>query len=266
MNIGYGAKDPTFSACWEVAVMPGQSLLGVLLDCCLIGVVFQHASRGSNRAFTIVFSDTAVLQVIGGVVHLVFRVAEMSSRPLLQARMQVYCVQHHEDDSMPGGISIEVSTLGLQENMLDANTGVLFFGLPSIVSHRIDRFSPLCPPAKSRAAPRDPRPEEVRRHLRRRPYLEVVVLVSGTEDSSASSVEARHSYTLDDIFWDRMFSPCVSVDERGEHCVDFEALHETEPAAWSEVATADRRVKWGRHSRDDALSSPASAFERCYSG
>lgn len=262
MNVGYGANDSFFDGCIEaVWVMPVQSLLGVILDCCLIGMVFQVASRGTNRALTIVFSDTAVLQVTGDCTHLVFRVAEMSARPLLQARMQVYCVQHHEDASSPGGIRIEVAALALEDLSVDARTGVLFFGLPAQVMHNIDSSSPLAPPGKSHPREgggpgsfhlpeqehrrRDPRPEEVRRHLGRKPYLEVVVLVSGTEDSSASSVEARHSYTLDDIFWDRMFVPCVSVDRNGSHSVDLEVLHETVPSSWSQVAQVDRRVQWG---------------------
>jgi len=251
MSVGFGTDDSYFNDCLGVAwVMPTQMLIGGVLDCCLLGTVFQIASRARNRAFTIVFSDTAVLQVTGEEVSLVFRVAEMSSRPLLQARMQVYCVQHHEDASSPGGIRVEVAALALEKRSIaaDARTGVIFFGLPTQVAHRIDSASPLAPPGKAAAVTgsprvdRNPRPDEVRRWLRRRPYLEVVVLVSGIEDTSASSVEARHSYTLDDIFWDRMFVPCVSVDHKGRHSVDFEALHETMPASWSQVAQSDMRV------------------------
>ncbi|CAJ1334085.1 unnamed protein product [Effrenium voratum] len=61
------------------------------------------------------------------------------------------------------------------------------------------------------------------------PYLEVLVLLSGTEESTGAVVEARHSYTLDDIFWNRTYCPCVSINSEGFHCVDFHAIHHTYP-------------------------------------
>eukprot|EP00929_Paragymnodinium_shiwhaense_P089647 TRINITY_DN4979_c0_g1_i1.p1 TRINITY_DN4979_c0_g1~~TRINITY_DN4979_c0_g1_i1.p1 ORF type:complete len:475 (-),score=43.87 TRINITY_DN4979_c0_g1_i1:276-1700(-) len=248
LTIGYGVDDPNFGGCKEAAILIViQCVCGTILDAVVIGVVFQQISSAYARANTIVFSDVAVLQVIDGVVHLIFRVAEMSRQPLLQSVMQVYCVQHLPDASQHKGVRVEVSAMQLQEPDTDVHNGVLFLGLPAMVVHKIDYNSPLAPDLPQdlmmrvgsptsplgivRARSRDmlgaPSPAEVKQYLANSPYLEVLVLLSGTEDATANTVEARHSYTLDDIYWNRAFATCVHLDKEGFHCVDFEAFHET---------------------------------------
>mmetsp|Transcript_101270 Transcript_101270/g.255046 ORF Transcript_101270/g.255046 Transcript_101270/m.255046 type:complete len:423 (+) Transcript_101270:430-1698(+) len=243
MTIGYGVPDPGFRNCSQVLpVLLAQSLTGLVIDAMMIGVIFQHVSCANTRASTVIFSSTAVLQVIDGCVHMIFRVAEMQKQPLLQAVMQVYCVQHHSDDSMPGGVRVEVTAMQLKEPDTDMYNGVLFLGLPTMVVHKVDFSSPLAPsrpipvganqppPTPSGGWSDYPSPQEVKEHLRQRPYLEVLVLLSGTEDATASSIEARHSYTLEDIVWNRAFKPCVSIDTQGVHCINFAHIHTTYPA------------------------------------
>lgn len=230
MTIGYGVNDAYFNNCYEgVFVLLSQSLTGLVIDAMMFGVIFQHFSRAYTRASTVIFSKEAVLQVIDGCVHLIFRVSEMQEQPLLQAVMQVYCVQHHVDEMQKGGIRVEVSAVQLKEPDTDIYNGVLFLGLPTTVVHRIDYNSPLSPPPPPNPEGEFASPDEVREWLKSRQFLEVLVLLSGTEDATASSIEARHSYTLDEIFWDRYFTSCVSIDANGYHCVDFGLIHETQP-------------------------------------
>merc|ERR1719210_2631477 len=147
MTIGYGVPDPYFRNCPQaVFVLLGQSLTGLVIDAMMIGLVFQHATSAYMRASTVIFSNHAVLQVIDGCVHLIFRIAEMQKQPLLQAVMQVYCVQHHDDPGLPGGVRVEVAAMQLKEPDTDMYNGVLFLGLPTMVVHRIDYSSPLAPP------------------------------------------------------------------------------------------------------------------------
>lgn len=245
MTIGYGVPDPNFGGCPQgVFVLTSQALIGLVIDAIMIGVVFQQTTSAYTRASTIIFSNHAVLQVIDGCVHLIFRVAEMQKQPLLQAVMQVYCVQHHVEGRTPGGVRVEVSAVQLKEPDTDTYNGVLFLGLPTMVVHRIDYASPLSPPRTAKADQEEeegasdyPSPEAVKAYLWQRPYLEVLVLLSGTEDATASSIEARHSYTLDDIFWNRAFCSCVSIDAQGHHCINFANMHTT-VAMWEPLSTA----------------------------
>ncbi|CAJ1332172.1 unnamed protein product, partial [Effrenium voratum] len=90
----------------------------------------------------------------------------------------------------------------------------------------VDYESPLAPvmPPGTEGCPSE---IEVRRYLRKSTYLEILVLVSGVEQTTAASFEARHSYTLDDLFWDRTFATCVSIDNRGYHTVDLQKFHQS---------------------------------------
>lgn len=115
---------------------------------------------------------------------------------------------------------------GVKEPDTDIHNGIIFLGLPAMVSHKIDYNSPLAPDVPSGTSG-CPSQAEVRNYLSQSPYLEVLVLLSGTEESTGAVVEARHSYTLEDIFWNRTYGTCVSINSEGYHCVDFHAIHHT---------------------------------------
>ena len=65
-----------------------------MLDATVIGVVFQKLANANARANTVIFSDTALLEVEDGRAYLRFRVADMSWRPLSQATMQLGCFRY----------------------------------------------------------------------------------------------------------------------------------------------------------------------------
>merc|ERR1712232_1102814 len=154
--------------------------------------------------------------------------------------MQVYCVQHFKDASHPRGRRVEVKTVALQEPDTDSHNGVIFLGLPATVVHKVDFSSPLAPDAPLGTVGH-PEPFEVKKYLRKSPYLEILVLFSGQEDATSCNIEARHSYTLDDIFWDMAFVTCVSIDAEGYHCVDYDKLHMTVPVRGSDSPTLIHR-------------------------
>ncbi|CAM9709886.1 unnamed protein product [Scytosiphon promiscuus] len=57
--------------------------------------------------------------------------------------------------------------------------------------------------------------------------LEVVVILEGTDTSTGSTVQARHSYCWEDILWDRTFASCVTRGKDGACEVDFSKFHDT---------------------------------------
>ena len=85
-----GVPDPNFGECWEAAILiVVQTVVGLMLDATVIGVVFQKLANANARANTMIFSDTALLEVENSCAYLRFRVADMSFRPLSQATMQL---------------------------------------------------------------------------------------------------------------------------------------------------------------------------------
>lgn len=100
------------------------------------------------------------------------------------------------------------------------------------VIHEIDFESPLAPDdawqcLDASGVDLGPLEDDVRTHLHAVPYLEVMVSLAGTDEITGNSVEARHSYLVEEKQWHRIFAPSVSLEEDGAHCVDFHQSHQT---------------------------------------
>merc|ERR1712070_1082210 len=130
--------------------------------------------------------------------------------------------------------------------------------MPQLVVHRIDAWSPLCPPAAScqhreRCTPADSYrfPEIPQRaadgengnrevHPTRRheqvdlaelakhiacSEFEVLSLLEGNDPTSSNSLQARHSYACEDIVFNATCAPCVSRASDGACEINFEEFH-----------------------------------------
>lgn len=235
-TIGYGVDDPFFQDCDEVMpLLFIQSLLAMLLDTIIIGILFQRFARANARAATIIFSKTALLRQRGPRIQLAFRIAEMQDASLLQVSLQVFVLMHRQDlraDTGPDDLeTVIVKALPLQG--LDDTNNVLLCGLPMTITHDIDRFSPLAPcnapwltSSVTQAA--DPTIGEVEKHLADLPWVEIIAVISGVEEITGGSVEGRQSYTFSDIDVGKEFGRCVYLDSAGKHCTDFGLFHKTQ--------------------------------------
>lgn len=234
-TIGYGVDDPFFQDCDEVMpLLFIQSLLAMLLDTIIIGILFQRFARANARAATIIFSKTALLRQRGPRIQLAFRIAEMQDASLLQVSLQVYVLMHRQDLRADGPDDLEtviVKALPLQG--LDDTNNVLLCGLPMTITHDIDRFSPLAPCnvprlASSVTQAADPTISDVEEHLANLPHVEIIAVISGVEESTGVSVEGRQSYTFSDIDVGKEFGRCVYLDSAGKHYTDFGLFHKTQ--------------------------------------
>ena len=61
--------------------------------------------------------------------------------------------------------------------------------------------------------------------------MEVIAIVEGTDPTTGGAVQARHSYTWDEIEWNCTFSNCIYEDPNdGCATVDFTKFHDLERA------------------------------------
>jgi inward rectifier potassium channel len=81
--------------------------------------------------------------------------------------------------------------------------------------HRIDRSSPLY---------------GVTREMMVEQQIEVIVMLSGLDETLADRVYARHSYSVEDIVWNRRFVDVLSRTPQGRRVVDLTRFHDTDPA------------------------------------
>lgn len=59
--------------------------------------------------------------------------------------------------------------------------------------------------------------------------IEVIVLVEGIEARSSNTFQARHSYTFDNIEFNKFFTPCMKVSPYGHAQVNLNSFHQTIP-------------------------------------
>ena len=59
--------------------------------------------------------------------------------------------------------------------------------------------------------------------------VEILVIVEGIDAATGGTVQARHSYTTEDIVWNHTFPPCVREDHDGAALIDFSLFHHLEP-------------------------------------
>lgn len=75
----------------------------------------------------------------------------------------------------------------------------------------------------------DPTEDDFRNYFERC-QTEVVIIVEGIDAETTASIQARHSYKLENMKFHETFAPCVSVGQVGECVLDFSKFHDLIPA------------------------------------
>jgi len=68
----------------------------------------------------------------------------------------------------------------------------------------------------------------IEEHIRKS-RMEIIVLVEGIEARSSNTFQARHSYTFENIEFDKFFAPAMEVSEYGHAQVNLSCFHQTIP-------------------------------------
>ena len=121
----------------------------------------------------------------------------------------------------------------------------MLLALPSCVVHEVDSYSPLAPTNSTykwpnlvkRRADADEDEDESKegpsdddiKIFNQSCGVEIIVLLEGIDAVTSDTIQARYSYTYDDIVWDRSFAPIVSEDDKGVIEVDYTRFHDTVP-------------------------------------
>lgn len=267
MTIGYGAPtdDIFYGGCTSIAtLLTFESFAGIILDSVCIGIFYARFARANQRANTIMFSNLAVIRKIRGHYYFMFQTCERRKHQLVEAHVRLYAVRHDAEDDAnePNDFLFQCHQMRVQQPDDDCGA-MLLMVLPQVVVHRIDQWSPLYPPeclprnggdSKTCANYPDPTQRQVdidngnrdgglpgspvlyekptktqiMNHLRKS-GLEVLVLLEGIDSSTSNTMQARNSYTDEDIAWDATFERCVVKTSKGL-CIDFDRFHLLKPA------------------------------------
>lgn len=202
-TIGYGQIGP--NGLTANLVVTVEALVGMIYQALATGLLFARFARPTA---SILFSRQAVVAPYGDGSALMFRIANRRRNEIIQLEAQVLASAMETDDR--GNPVRRYSLLSLERNR------VTFFPLSWTIVHPIDRSSPLA--GKT--------PEELERT-----QTEILVLLSGIDETFEQTVHARSSYRSDEIVWNARFrSMFLTAGSGSRVSVDVTRIHETEPA------------------------------------
>jgi inward rectifier potassium channel len=226
-TIGYGNIVPHGMAAHFV--MTVESLIGLLMFALGTGILF---SRFSRPTAALMFSDCAVIAPYRGITAFMFRVTNGRSNQLVELEAKVQFSR------------IEGSVRKYDQLVLERSR-VTFFPLSWTVVHPIDEKSPFFGMTDADLQRTD---------------AEVMILLTGTDETFSQVVHARSSYKPDEIFIGRKFVNIYNpLDEHGVVSIDVRRLSDTEAAEegddWSHTST------W-HHTGHFAGFSPGAGMRR----
>jgi inward rectifier potassium channel len=200
-TIGYGRMTP--NGVLVNLLVTAEALVGLMGFALATGLLFARFSRPTAR---LVFSRNAVVAPFRGGRALMFRLVNARSSQLTEVSA-VVSLSRLEDT--PAGPIRRFHELRLDRPK------VVFLPLHWVVVHPIDDKSPLA------------RVEEA---SFRTSQAEILILLSGMDETFSQTVHARTSYRAEEVVWDARFSDMFLRTEAGLVGIDMRRLHDIEPA------------------------------------
>jgi len=201
-TIGYGQIAPNGVPANVVVTV--EALVGLMYQALATGLLFARFTRPTAA---LLFSDRAVVAPYNDGQALMFRIVNRRRNEVIQLEAQVLLSAMEPDGR--GGAVRRYSPLALERNK------VTFFPLSWTIVHPIDEASPLA--GKTR--------EELEAD-----EAEILVLLSGIDQTFEQTVHARSSYRADEIVWNARFqSMFIATGTRAPLSVDVSRVHDIEP-------------------------------------
>ncbi len=197
-TIGYGVMYP--QTLYANVLMTVESLLGMIGVAIGAGLVFARVSRPTAR---VLFSRSAVVMTYDGVPTLMFRAANQRHNQILEAQIRLTLAR---DETTSEGHRMR----RFQDLQLARNRSPLF-ALTWTVMHPIAPNSPLH--GLSQADLRDQ-------------AAEIIITLTGIDETFSQTIHARHSFVADDIHWDRRLADILTTMPDGRRAVDYAKFHD----------------------------------------
>lgn len=212
------------------------------------------------------FTNSAVIRKIRGDYYFMLQVCERRKHQLVEAHVRLYAMRHLlSNDGTPETL---YQSYQMRVQQPDDDCGaMLLIAMPQTIVHRIDQWSPLFPPeclpnrtgteCNPKLFPAYPDPSQrmvdvengnrdggdnmqallgaikkptraqIMNHIHQT-ELEVIVVLEGIDGATSNTMQARHSYTIEEIAWDSTFEKCVSKTPDGV-LINFDRFHLLKP-------------------------------------
>jgi potassium inwardly-rectifying channel subfamily J len=201
-TIGYGNRYIDNRCKLAVVLVMVQSMVSVLLQSFMCGIVFAKLSRPKKRTETLIFSKKAVVAVRDGVHCLMLRVGDMRKSHIIQANVRMFLIRTRyttEGEVIPW--NAQELELG---NRLKSSNNLLF--MPIVVEHLITKDSPMWDLVEKSVTDDY---QQVSPIGFKNDNFEIVVVLEGIVETTGATTQARTSYTPTEIEWNHIFEPLV---------------------------------------------------------
>ena len=199
-TIGYGNIIPVGVAANTLVTL--EALLNIVGVALATGVIFARFSRPAAK---IIYSRNAIIAPYRGMNALEFRIANARSSQLIEVEVQAILTRL---ERVAGSTVRRFYDLPLERNR------VVFFPLSWTVVHPIDSASPMAGLTHQDLVSAN---------------AELLVLLSGTDETASQTVHSRSSYEAEEIIWGARFSNMFMRDENeGIMGMDLKRIHDIE--------------------------------------
>ena len=202
-SIGYGAMTP--HTAYANVLVTAESFVSIVNIAVATGLVFARISRPFAR---VLFSKVAVVTQFDGVPTLMFRAANQRGNQILDANITVSFARQT--------VTREGIVMRRFDELKLVRSRTPLFALSWTIMHRIDETSPLYGMTFETLLDNQ---------------VELIALLSGTDDTLSEMIYARHAYTPHHIQWGKRFVDVLGVTEQGRRVVDLNRFHDTEQEA-----------------------------------
>jgi inward rectifier potassium channel len=199
-TIGYGNIIPVGVTANMLVTI--EALLNIMLVALATGVIFARFSRPSAK---IIYSRNAIVAPYRGINALEFRIANARRNQLIEVQVQAILTKV---ERVAGSTVRKFYDLPLERNH------VVFFPLSWTVVHPIDAASPMAGLTNEDLLAAN---------------AELLVLLTGTDETVSQSVHSRSSYQAEEIIWGAKFTNIFMRSEtEGIMGMDLDRIHEIE--------------------------------------
>ncbi|XP_057297527.1 G protein-activated inward rectifier potassium channel 4-like [Hydractinia symbiolongicarpus] len=221
-TIGYGGRAVTPNCPEGVLLLVIQTIIGMFINCAMLGLLFAKLSRPKNRGKTTMFSKRAVITLRDGNLCMMFRYVDLRHRRLLDTNMRAVIIRPkltEEGEFIPIDMADLKLTIDLQQFEYTMRLFPLF---PITVIHVIDENSPFYSMSKVQLDQSE---------------FEVIPILEGTVPTTGNSTQALTSYRPTEILWGHRFKPVFTGIHIGQNInrIDLSTLHDT----YKELNTPD---------------------------
>jgi len=205
-TIGYGGRAITEQCPAAMLLMCVQSIVGVIIQACMAGIVFAKFMMPMSRGETIIFSKNALITMRNGALYLLVRIADLRMKHLIECHVNGHFLMKvvtEEGEEIPNHMS-NVDFGSSLEGYLTEGPGPSDYiqpFWPLILAHKIDWRSPLYT-----MSPKDLQTWQ----------FEVIVTLEGVTPETGCSVQARTSYLPSEIVWGQRFEHKTVVYDQKE--------------------------------------------------